>query len=181
MPVSQSEHSKPGHGVIYETLGYTSAASPFTMIVLSDTQEYCSQQEGANIQMFYSQTERINAQRTSRNIKYVMHVGDIVDHQNDINQWERAKTALYALDNTVPYGVVPGNHDWTDTNPTALYYEQYFGVSHLARKSYYGGHYGNDNNSHLQWRCLRFAVRFREAPQLRKTQSPPISIRREHG
>jgi hypothetical protein len=35
-----------------------------------------------------------------------------------------------------------------DTDPTSLYYEQYFGVSHFSSKSYYGGHYASDNNSH---------------------------------
>jgi len=125
------------------------AGAPFEMIVLPDTQKYTNQWNGGTHQMFYQQTAWIANQRTARNIKYVAHVGDIVDNQSVLAQWQVADTAMSTLDNTVPYGVVPGNHDydwWVYTNQVPQYYHQFFGSSRWSGKSYYGGSYGTLSN-----------------------------------
>ncbi|MCW1885550.1 RICIN domain-containing protein [Luteolibacter flavescens] len=130
------------------------AGNPFEMIVLPDTQKYTNEWNGGTHEMFYGQTAWIANNRTTRNIKYVAHVGDIVDNQNVPAQWVVADTAMSTLDDTVPYGVVPGNHDynWWETVPVTQSYHQIFGASRWAGKSYYGGSFGalsNENHFDL--------------------------------
>lgn len=132
----------------------SNAGAPFEMIVLPDTQKYTNEWNGATKEMFYGQTAWIANQRDARNIKYVAHVGDIVDNQSVLAQWQIADTAMSTLDNTVPYGVTPGNHDydWWETVPVPQYYHQFFGSQRWSGKSYYGGSFGalsNDNHFDL--------------------------------
>ena len=45
-----------------------------------------------------------------------------------------------------------GNHDQEpigEPDGTTTHYNQYFGISHFSNKSYYGGHYGSDNDNHF--------------------------------
>jgi len=61
---------------------------------------------------------------------------------------------MATLDDTVPYGVAPGNHDydWWETVPVPQYYHQFFGAQRWSGKSYYGGSFGalsNDNHFDL--------------------------------
>lgn len=46
------------------------------------------------------------------------------------------------LPDGIPYGILPGNHDFPTEN-----YNLYFGVQRFSRRGYYGGHYGEDNNN----------------------------------
>jgi hypothetical protein len=64
----------------------SNAGAPFEMIMLPDTQKYTNEWNGGTKEMFYGQTAWIANQRTTRNIKYVAHVGDIVDNQSVLAQ-----------------------------------------------------------------------------------------------
>lgn len=133
----------------------SNAGAPFEMVMLPDTQKYATEWNGGTHEMFLAQTQWIADQRVNRNIKYAMSVGDIVDHQNVLAEWQVADAAFAKLDNTVPYGVVPGNHDydwWVYTNQVPQYYHQFFGSSRWSGKSYYGGSFGvlsNENHFDL--------------------------------
>jgi hypothetical protein len=129
----------------------------FTMIVLPDTQFY-SQNVSS---IFPAQTQWIVANRTSKNIAYVAHLGDIVEHANLTAEWEHADSAMSILEdpNTtglphgIPYGLAVGNHDQDPEgqpfgNSTSLY-NNYFGESRFSGRSYYGGHFGQNNDSHF--------------------------------
>src|SRR5207253_6772408 len=87
-------------------------------------------------------------------------LGDCVengDNGGDTIEWGNAWGALSRLENPIsallpygiPYGVSVGNHDQSPegsaTGTTALY-NAYFGVGHFAGRSYYGGHFGTNNN-----------------------------------
>lgn len=124
----------------------------FTIAVLPDTQYYTAIRYGGNMQMFQNQIQWIKANRKSQHIEYVIHLGDITDH-NAAVEWERAKDALYQLDEAnIPYGLSVGNHDETPNgNPSKgdekTDYTKYFGKSHFKGKKWYGGGMGgNDNN-----------------------------------
>ena len=101
--------------------------------------------------MFAAQTDWLVANHAASNIVYVAGVGDIVDTASSDAEYQVATNALYRLENPVttglpegiPYGTAVGNHDL----PTILY-NQYFGTNHFAGKSYYGGNYGSNNDSH---------------------------------
>ncbi|MFI5130903.1 MAG: hypothetical protein ACHQFX_12955 [Chitinophagales bacterium] len=142
----------------------------FTIILLPDTQ-YNTQEpqgnHGSNIEMFKAQTAWIANNRAAMNIVYVGHLGDCV--QNGDNppggnkeiEWQRAQTAIAAIEDPaltglaegIPYGISVGNHDQTPNGSatgTTTYYNQYFGSSHFYGRTYYGGHYGSDNDNHYQ-------------------------------
>ena len=127
--------------------GGTAAGPDFTIVALPDTQNYCSSYP----QVYTSQTDWIVSNRVSRNLVYVVSEGDIVNTASSTAEYQNATNALYRLENPVttglpqgiPWGCGVGNHD----QPTTLW-NQYFGVSHFAGRSYYGGHYSTSNDSH---------------------------------
>ena len=139
--------------------GRTAPAPPgpdFTLIELPDTQYYTSNLVGGSPAIFMAQTAWIAANRAVRNVAYVGHVGDIVQSgENGGNpaEWMAGDSAMRVLEDPVatglpeglPFGVSAGNHDiGPGGNPS---FNQYFGVSRFAGRSYYGGHYGADNNN----------------------------------
>jgi hypothetical protein len=133
----------------------TRAAGDFAIAVLPDTQMYTAALHGGQPEMFTAQTEWILSNRASRNIVYVATEGDISNDGNkSAAQWQRATNALYRLDDPVrtglpdglPYGAVVGNHDTHDGGTTL--FNTFLGTNHFAGRSYYGGHYSTNNDSH---------------------------------
>ncbi|MCS7260331.1 MAG: metallophosphoesterase [Anaerolineae bacterium] len=122
------------------------ARSDFSIVVLPDTQNYAQSYP----HIFEAQTRWIVQQRTIHNIAYVAHVGDIVNSASATRQWENASAAMAILEDPfttnlpdgIPYGILPGNHDFPTEN-----YNRYFGVQRFSGRGYYGGHYGEDNNN----------------------------------
>jgi hypothetical protein len=78
------------------------------MVVIPDTQYYVRNDRDAPV--FTEMTEWIAANRETRDIRLVLHVGDIVN-DNEARQWEHAKRSLSVLDGKVPYVLAVGNHD----------------------------------------------------------------------
>lgn len=120
-----------------------STGENFTLVALPDTQNYSTSYPDT----FTAQTQWIVDHKTTHNIVFVTHLGDIVNTASSTLEYTRADTSMDVLDNgNVNYSVGPGNHDV----PTTLY-NTYFGISRFSGKSYYGGYYGsnNDNNYSL--------------------------------
>lgn len=132
--------------------GASSGDEFFSVAVLPDTQYYTAIKNGGNMQMFQNQINWIKDNRKSQRIAYVVHLGDITDHNAAI-EWERAKSVLYQLDEAnIPYGLSVGNHDETPNgNPAKgderTDYTKYFGKSHFKDKKWYGGGMGGNDNS----------------------------------
>jgi hypothetical protein len=134
--------SDPGGGSLIATVSLRRAAAPeFTIVALPDTQHYSA----AFPAVFTSQTRWIAENKNARNIVFVTHEGDIVDHYNLTSEWQAADTSISLLDNVVPYGMGPGNHD----QPTTLY-NQFFPYTRYQGQAWYGGHYGNLNDYNYQ-------------------------------
>jgi hypothetical protein len=138
------------------------AAPDFQIILLPDTQCYTRGRNGGTPEMFIAQTAWIVRNAAARNIAAVLHLGDITD-RGDMHkyEWDNAAKAMYLLEDPaatgrrpdgIPYCLAVGNHDQrrskTDWDGPAAFYNQYFGVAHFSSKSYYGGHFGNDNNNY---------------------------------
>lgn len=134
----------------------------FVIAVLPDTQNYAREAAGsgtATKEMWFAQTDWINANRASQNIVYVATLGDCVQNGDSVlSEWRNATNAYYRLEkqannglpNGVPYGVTVGNHDQEpngDPDGTTTRYNQYFGSAHFAGKPYYGGHWGSNNDN----------------------------------
>lgn len=119
---------------------HTASANPstenFTIVVLPDTQYYSQDYPG----IFENQTEWIVQNKSELNIVFVAHLGDIVNDHGAGYQWQSANAAMSILDNKVPYGLLPGNHDMAG-NINAPEYESYFPASRYEGYSYWGGSY----------------------------------------
>ncbi|HEU4764426.1 MAG TPA: LamG-like jellyroll fold domain-containing protein, partial [Candidatus Eisenbacteria bacterium] len=133
----------------------------FTIIGIPDTQYYTGQLNGGTNAIFQAQTNWIVANKDALHIAYVATLGDCVEHGdnsgNDI-EWQRADASYSIIEDPVttgllhgiPYGVTVGNHDQSPIgNPdgTTTFYNQHFGSSRFSGRSYYGGHYGANNDN----------------------------------
>ncbi|GEP40958.1 hypothetical protein BGE01nite_02490 [Brevifollis gellanilyticus] len=155
---------------------HTVPATPgpdFKIVQIPDTQFYSEGAAGHAdtisvqqlIATFGAQTEWVVENRKTRNIAFVSHMGDIVQKGNNGGnniEWTRASAAMAKLENPittllghgVPFGVAPGNHDISpigdyDDGSTS-FYNQFFGTSRFAKRSYWGGNYGSDNTNNYQ-------------------------------
>ena len=82
-------------------------AQEFTIPVFPDSQV----EVDVNMGMLYSQMDWIVKNQKKENIPFVLHVGDIVNYNNNIH-WDRASLAFERLDNHgIPYALANGNHD----------------------------------------------------------------------
>jgi Bacterial Ig domain/Calcineurin-like phosphoesterase len=134
--------SDPAGGSLNVSVALRRAAAPeFTIIALPDTQHYSE----AFPAVFTSQTQWIVDNKDARNIVFVTHEGDIVEHNGLNSEWLVAIDAMGRLDGHVPYGMGPGNHD----QPTTLY-NQYFPYTRYQNETWYGGHFQNLNDNNFQ-------------------------------
>jgi hypothetical protein len=140
------------------TFYVSEAAEDFTVVVLPDTQYYSD--NAALAQNFITQTQWTLDNREALNIKAVIHNGDIVEDGNSQDEeWQRATAALYRLESALPglpdglpYAVNVGNHDSgvdgaIGQRDQTQKYNEYFGIDHFMGRTYYGGHYGADNDN----------------------------------
>jgi predicted phosphodiesterase len=120
------------------------ASKKFTVVLLPDTQYY-SEKFPLN---YVAQTMWIRDRVEDDNIKFVIHLGDIVQNPGEKPEWETANRAMTLIDGVVPYSMVPGNHDMVLPNRDATLYNFYFSPKRFVGRKWYGGHMGesNDNN-----------------------------------
>ena len=130
-----------------------------------DTQHYSE----AFPPIFTSQTQWIVNNKAARNIVFVTHEGDIVEHNSLTTEWQRANTSMSLLDGVVPYGMGPGNHD----QPTTLY-NQYFPYTRYQGLPWYGGHYREPERQQLP-AVLRRRHGLRHRPPRRSARRRPPS------
>jgi len=145
-------------------------SNKFTVIFMPDTQYYTEEPQGnngGNISMLTAQTTWIANNRASKNIVYVGQLGDCVQNgdnppgANNEIEWQRFAPAIATIENPaltglpqgIPFGACVGNHDQTPNGSptgTTTYFNQYMGASHFAGRTYYGGHYGSNNDNHYE-------------------------------
>lgn len=111
-------------------------AEQFMVVALPDTQNYSTQSPSVT---FPAQTQWIVDNAAANNIKFVTHVGDLVDYEFSLSQWNAATAAMGILDAAdMPYGTVMGSNDRV-TGAGTKYYLLRFGPDHFVGKSWYGG------------------------------------------
>lgn len=88
----------------------------FVVIALPDTQNYTSISSPSDL--YTRQTQWILDNTETMNIKFVTHLGDLVNSPSSQSQWLRCTDAMNLMNNRMPYGTCPGNHDLAtgDTN-----------------------------------------------------------------
>jgi hypothetical protein len=147
------------------------SAQAFTLAVIPDTQNYCDYRYQTTstppfaidqADIYYRQMKYIaaNSAKNGGPVVFAIHLGDLVQNQGtQRSEWEVADKAMSILDDTVPYGIVPGNHDydkaWNDQTDKqtrvdgSSLYNTYFGPGsrHFAGKEWYCGSFDNGLNS----------------------------------
>ena len=120
-----------------------------TLAVMPDTERYSDDYP----QYFEAQTKWIAENHKNRNIAYVLHLGDITQH-NAPAEWKVARKCFKMLDGRVPYALVLGNHDYDDNAPkrdtTRL--TEYFPLAAIRKWPTFGGVHAKgklDNSYHL--------------------------------
>ncbi|OPA73295.1 Ig domain-containing protein [Paenibacillus selenitireducens] len=90
-----------------------------------------------NPHMFHAQVEWVKQRRAEANIAMTAFLGDVVDHSNRREEWERASLAISTLDHEgIPYVMTAGNHDYDEADT----YLAYFGPHRFKDKSYVKGY-----------------------------------------
>lgn len=122
----------------------SSVEESFSVVLLPDTQKYSEKYP----QTYVAQALWIRQQAKEDNIKFVIHLGDIVQTSTLKPEWENADRAMRLLDGVVPYSMAPGNHDMVVKNRDSTLYNEYYSPERFADRPWYGGHMGetNDNN-----------------------------------
>lgn len=133
----------------------TSEERPFSIVLLPDTQYYSRDFP----QMFIRQTEWIAANAQEKNIRLMLHLGDITD-QNTHLQWERANRSVSLLDGIVPYVLCVGNRDLAPSGQgggvrdrTSTLFNRYFPAERYEALPWFGGVFqaGRHENSYYKF------------------------------
>jgi len=112
----------------------------FRIVALPDTQFYSQDYP----QLYFGQTQWIVDRMAADNIRFVTHLGDLVNEAATLSQWSVARQAMNLLDVAdVPYGTCVGNHDVLYPgdyfDPEATNYRANFGPQYYAAKPWYRG------------------------------------------
>lgn len=139
-------------GVCLRSLRAEGQGEGFSVVVLPDTQIYAWKYP----EIFDAQTRWIAENRKHYNIRYVLHLGDVVQHNNE-EEWKIARKAFEVLDGKVPYAIALGNHDMgpggsAGTRDTL--FGEFFPLATLQAWASFGGVYDRepdraDNSYHL--------------------------------
>ena len=124
----------------------TSSSEAFTLVVVPDSQEMVGSDGGGTPTMFINQVKWIKNNVAALNIKFVSQVGDLTDDSSSY-QWTTVRTAMYQLDNSVPYAITPGNHDGSGDYSS---FNASFPYSKYSSYLWYGGAYNNRNHNSYQ-------------------------------
>ena len=97
--------------VFYDKPAVNASDYAYSLAIIGDTQVVCENDA------LYGQTgmdtlyQWIVDNAASKNIQYVLGVGDITQHQNNAAEFALAKEAISKMDGVVPYSLARGNHD----------------------------------------------------------------------
>jgi len=112
----------------------------FTIVFIPDTQNYVQKFPAT----YLAQTKWIKDVAARRNIKFAIHLGDIVQNPAQETEWKVADRAHKVLDGNVPYSMLPGNHDG---HKQPVLFNKYFGSDRFKGKPWYAGSISPADNS----------------------------------
>ncbi len=115
----------------------------FSIVALPDTQAYSAKDPAT----FRAETRWIVDHIEDQRIVFVSHLGDIVDRNNDPDQWEVAKQSMKTLHGRVPYGLSVGNHDMVGRTGDSSNFSAAFPQSQFDEFSWYDSGIKNNADS----------------------------------
>ncbi len=118
----------------------TGWAEDFSVVALPDTQNYSESYP----EIYLAQTQWCVDAAGEWNIRFVTHLGDLVQHAAYLDEWETARWAMDALDaGNMPYGTCVGNHDILYPgdyyDPDGINYLAHFGPQFYEGQAWYRG------------------------------------------
>jgi len=118
------------------------ADGDYTMVVLPDTQILVEKWP----EIYYNQMQWIADNRDEMNIQAVMHMGDMVNTNND-TQWTACESGTDLLQSAgIPWMPMRGNHD--DSVCFNRYYDY---TTYGTNQSWFGGSYEEGKLDHTYW------------------------------
>lgn len=121
----------------YDNPPRVSESDAWTIVVLPDTQDYTESYP----EILAHQVDWILAQREVLDIRFVAHLGDIVQRDTPV-QWEVAQAQLGRLSGHVPFCLPPGNHDlYGGGERRSSLIDEYFTWSALGESHERGGQF----------------------------------------
>ena len=129
-------------------LGCATSPEPFRIIVWPDSQNATEKWP----ELIKPMSEWIVANRDKENIKYVLHVGDMVQTGDNEQEWQRFDAGTRPLEGQVPYVFAPGNHDFDKRKPgrSTVLFNKYFPLERAQKQPGFGGSFpaGSNTNSY---------------------------------
>ncbi|MFF7604685.1 LamG-like jellyroll fold domain-containing protein [Streptomyces parvulus] len=140
----------PAHAAGQDGGGRFDTDSPrFTLAVLPDTQ-YLFDADSADPAPLRETFRHLVTERSSSNIAFMTHLGDVTEHGTE-DEIRRAAQTFLTLHGKVPYSVLAGNHDIassTDDQRGDSAYLREFGPRRYASMPTYRGSSPDGYNSH---------------------------------
>ena len=131
--------------------GGTSAEGPFTLAIIPDTQIYAyndpAWRRSSRAEVFVQMTRWISDNAHSHNIRFALHMGDIVTTHDRASEWAVANRAMSQLDGVVPYCFTVGNHDLAMVGANvrdSTLFNKTFSYRRYERQPWYGGRLADD-------------------------------------
>lgn len=123
-------------------------AESFQIVVIPDTQ-WAAQKWP---HLIGKMTAWIADNREKENIRYVLHVGDMVQNGGSDDEWKAVDKAMTTLEEAkVPAILAVGNHDLDRVGPgrSTVFFNRYFPAGRIARNAGFGGNFpeGKSDNS----------------------------------
>jgi hypothetical protein len=128
--------------------------TPFSwrIIVLPDTQCYVDIHKAANEHHYHNQIRWITENIESGDIRYVLHLGDITQHNSAV-EWVKARAIMAELNGKVPYLMIPGNHDIGTTsggaNDRSTLMGAYFSLQDAKKNSKLAGAFQEEDPTNV--------------------------------
>lgn len=116
----------------------------FCIVMLPDSQNYVDSAE--KLCCWDSQINWIFKNRDCLNIKFVTHVGDLVNNEKSEEQFQRVFSRFARLNGVVPFGMCAGNHDLAEDGSAPEFYKKYFPENMGEFTDYWLSSY--DDNKH---------------------------------
>lgn len=116
----------------------------FCIVMLPDSQNYVDSPE--KLCCWDAQINWIFKNRDCLHIKFVTHVGDLVNNEQSEEQFQRVFSRFARLNGVVPFGMCAGNHDLAEDGSAPEFYKKYFPESMGQFTDYWLSSY--DDNKH---------------------------------
>ncbi len=112
----------------------------FALVIIPDTQNMIREFDGGTKEMFLAMSQWAIDNRALRNVRAVLHVGDMVNRWDDSGQWDNVEFAMAPITGSdLPWVVGIGNHD-NGIFPLvddSIQYNSRFGTSFFSNDDWY--------------------------------------------